>query len=508
MSAAVHDRPWRELVIVGRDVPVWLSACLMQQALGPAGVNVKVVELPPRVQAADVCISLPALEALHARLRIDEARVVGGTRGAFSLGRRFTDVSGCTRSFFHAHGSIGTRIDRKEFLPQWLHARRLGFDLQFEEFSLTAQAALQGRMLLPDSDIDGFGFTDYAYHLPALPYGAWLRQLALRRGVHTVAARAVEVRLNAQHAISELLLDGERRISGDFFLDVTGSEALLASKLDTAQESWRAAFPADRVLSACAAPLSPLPAYAEVRAQPEGWTALAASQECSHVQQAYCSELLPDASAHAVATRATGMALQDVVIRVSHPRRRLNAWVNNCVAMGEAACVFDPLHFLDLHAVQVGLVHLLPLFPVQADFTVERVEYNHNVRSAFERMRDFQVAHYHLNGYFQQRGAESLFWSRARAVAPGSELAHKIDAFRARGELQDYEDEAFNIDDWRSLFIGHGVIPESCDPAVDRTSPELLKDELQRIRAFMRRKVDQQRTHTEYLQTVCAPRMA
>ena len=77
MSATPHPR--RELVIVGRDAPVWLSACVMQYALGPAGVNVTVVELPPLAQAADLCISLPALEALHSRLRIDEARLISAT---------------------------------------------------------------------------------------------------------------------------------------------------------------------------------------------------------------------------------------------------------------------------------------------------------------------------------------------------------------------------------------------------------------------------------------------
>ena len=53
--------------------PLWLSACVMQYALGPAGVTVTVVELPPLAQPADVCVTLPALEPLHTRLRIDEA---------------------------------------------------------------------------------------------------------------------------------------------------------------------------------------------------------------------------------------------------------------------------------------------------------------------------------------------------------------------------------------------------------------------------------------------------
>ena len=76
-------------------------------------------------------------------------------------------------------------------------------------------------------------------------------------------------------------------------------------------------------------------------------------------------------------------------------------------------------------------------------------------------------------------------------------------ARRARGETVHYEDEAFNIDDWQALFIGHGLLPESWDPAVDRTAPELRQQELGRIHDFIRRKVEEQRTHAAYLQSVC-----
>jgi len=492
----------RQLVIVGCDAPVWLSACVMQYALAPAGVNVTVVELPPRTAPSDLCISLPALEALHGRLRIDEARLIAGTRSAFSLGRRFVDAAGDAPPFFHAHGSNGTRIDKKEFLPQWLKARAEGPVPPFEAFSLTAAAARQGRMLLPDVAVESFGFTDYGYHLPAIPYGAWLRQLASRRGVRIIAARALEVSLDEARGIAGLRLDGGRVVDGDFFLDVTGTDATLASALGGGRDSWRGAFPVDRVLQGCGELRPPLPIYAEVRADAAGWTALAASQLCVHVQQAYCSELLPDASALEHAAR---MGLQQVLVRPREPGRRVRAWEKKCVAISAAACAFDPIHFLDLHGVQVGLVHLLHLFPVQADFGVERDEYNQNVRSAFERMRDFQAAHYLLNNYGLQRG-DGDFWSRARAVPASDELAHKIGAFRARGEPAQYEDETFTIDDWQALFIGHGVVPETHDPAVERTPPELRNNELARIQDFIRRKVEEQRTHAAYLQSHCAPR--
>ena len=486
-----------EVVVVGRDAPLWLSACVMQYALGPAGVTVTAVELPPQSQPADVCVTLPALEPLHTRLRIDEGRLMAATRGAFTLGRHFVDTSGRTPAFFHAHGSNGSRIDEKEFLPHWVRARRHGLDAPFEEFSLTAAAARAGRMLLPDSAIDRFGFTDYAYHLPAIPYAAWLKQLASRRGVRNQWTGSLDVRLDESGAISELLLEGDRRITGDIFLDATGADALLMKALGVGRESWREAFVVDRVMCAHSAPVTPVPIYSEIRAHARGWLALAASQVCIHVQHAYSSEHAPGPADLAA---AAGMPLQGVVVRERHPGRRLQAWEKNCVSIGEAACVFDPMHFVDLHAAQAGLVHLLPLFPVQADFSVERTEYNQNVRSAFERLRDFQSAHYRLNRYGQQEN--SSFWARCRATPASSALLHKIDAFRARGETVDYEDEAFTIDEWQSLFIGHGVVPESYDPAVDRTAQDMLQSEFARIRNFIRQKVDEQRTHADYLREV------
>jgi tryptophan 7-halogenase len=487
----------RQLVIVGRDAPVWLSACVLQFALAPAGVEITVVELPPRAQPADLCISLPSVEPLHTRLRIDESRLVAATRAAFTLGRRYVDTIAGTPAFFHAHGSVGSRIDRKEFLPHWLLARQHGLQTRFEDFSLTAAAAKRGRMLLPDAAVESFGFTDYGYHLPAIPYGAWLRQLAIRRGARIESAHGFEVRLDARGNLTGLTLEGGRNIPGDFFVDVTGRDAMLSTALGMARESWRDAFPVDRVLSAHCALLAPLPVYSEIRAQASGWVSLAASQVCMHVQQAYSSDLVPDSG---VLEAAASLPLHGAVIREHHPGRLVRAWERNCVAIGEAACVFDPLHFVDLHAVQLGLVHLLPLFPVQPSFEVERDEYNANVRAGFERLRDFQAAHYHLNRY-----GDSAFWRRARAAAPGPELAHKIHAFRARGEGVDYEHEAFNLDDWRQLFLGHGVVPESWDPAADRTPPDALRSEIRRIQGFIRQKVEEQRTHAEYLRAVCAP---
>jgi tryptophan 7-halogenase len=447
----------------------------------------------------DVYATLPALEPLHARLRIDEGKLIGMTRGAFTLGKRFVDTSGAAPAFFHAYGSHGARIERQEFLPYWLRARKLGLQVALEDFCLTAAAAKHGRMLVPDAEIEAHGFTDYAYHLPAIAYSALLKFLALKRGVVVNQAQAINTVLHAHGAIAGVELDGGRRVDGDFFLDVTGEEAQLMSGLAVQQESWRRYFVADRALFACGAPIHPVPVYSEVRAAAEGWVALYPTQIGTYICKAYSSTFLSDGGAQQAATRIARMALHGAVLRTCEPGRRVVAWERNCVAIGSAACVFDPVHSVELQAVQVGLVHLLHLFPVQADYEVERAEYNQNVRSAFERIRDFQSALYVLN-----RFGSSSFWTRAREQLVSPELRHKIDTFRARGDIAFYEDETFMIEDWQALLIGHGVWPDSYDPAVDRTSPEIMQRELGRLLSFITSKVEDQPSHSDYLQTVCA----
>jgi tryptophan halogenase len=486
------------IVVVGRDAALWLSACVLRAALRPAGISVTAVELPTHLTPADVHASLPPLEALHGLLGLDEAALLRATRGAFSLGQNFADVSGATPAFFHAHGAYGAPIDNRDFFPFWLKARGLGLNVALDAFSLTAAAARQGRMLLPDEETEVFGRTDYGYHLPALAYAAALKGLAGRLGVELHQALSVAPTLDADGEIAALDLGEGRCVGGDLFVDATGAEAVLMTALGVARESWRAFFPADRVLRARGPRFESLPPYADIRAWARGWVGLHPSQAATHVVQVYAGDLCTDDQAFEMAARVSGLTLTDAAVSVSDPGRRAQAWSRNCVAVGEAACAFDPVHGVDLQAVQLGLVHLLSLFPVAGDFGPERAAYNETMREVHERLRDFQSAHYVANRY-----AQSPFWERARAATASDALAHKIAVFQARGEIAPFEHETFVADSWRALLSGHGLTPETHAPMTDRTPPETIKSEFQRILAFIKDQVLKQPTHDLYLESVC-----
>ncbi len=498
MGAPFSGKGPDRVVVVGRDAPLWLAACVLRQALRPAGVGVTAVELPTRLAAADVYPTLPPLEALHGLLGLDEAALLRATRGAFCLGQNFTDVSGATPAFFHAHGAYGAPIDGGDFFPFWLKARGLGLNVGLEDFSLTAAVARQGRVLLPDEETEAFGRADYGYHLPALAYAASLKALARRLGVELHQAMDVAPTLDADGDIAALDLGEDRCVAGDLFVDATGAEAVLMTALGVARDSWRAFFPADRVLRAQGPRLPALPPYADIRAWARGWAGLYPSQAATHVVQVHASDLCTDDQAFELAGRIAGQPLTDAVVAVSDPGRRARAWAGNCVAIGEAACAFDPVHGVALHAVQLGLVHLLSLFPVSGDFTAERAAYNATVREAYERLRDFQSAHHVVNRY-----AKAPFWERARAARASDVLAHKIATFRARGEIPPSEHETFVADSWRALLTGHGLTPETYAPTIDRTPPETVKGEFRRILAFIKDQALKQPTHDLYLESVC-----
>ena len=471
----------KEVVIVGRDAALWLSVCVIQAALAPSGVSVTAVELPTRLGPSDCYASQPSLEALHGRLKINEARLLASTGGSFSLGQNFSNV------FFHAYGAYGTLLADKPFLPHWLLARRFDLPATLEDFSLNAAAAKQGRMLIPDPAVQSYGRADYAYHLPATEYVSALKRHASKRPLALHAATRCDVELSADGTIAALRLDHDRRIGGQLFVDATGAEAQLMSALDVPQESWRDYFIADRMLVASAPRFRSLPPYAEIRAWDQGWVGLFPNQARTHVAQVYASSHTNDDEAMRMAAHVSTLTLQDATIKVSNPSRSTRAWHRNCVAIGEAACTLDPLHSVELHAIQLGLVHWLSLFPVSDDFDAERDEYNRVMQSSFECIRDFQSAYYALT---------------RQGVRMSDPLRHKIETFRSRGELPMYENETFPADSWQALLLALRVVPETLGPMVETTSRDTMKQEFRRMLGFVKETVLRQPTHDAYLRAL------
>jgi tryptophan halogenase len=491
--------PLSRVVVMGRDLDLWLCVSAISRALGPAGVQVIAVALPTRLRPSDISATLPPLEAFHSKLGIKEPSLIRATAGSFSFGQNFVAGSrgGPAINFFHAWGAYGAPIEGNAFFPCWLKATRYGLKVSLQDFSLTAVSAKNGRMLLPDEATSAFGRTDYGYHMQTLPYAAFLKSIALNLGVEVHEAQEGLVERDETGSIAALIIDGSLRIEGELFVDATGPDAILIGRsLDVPTDHWRHYFSVDRVLSARAPAFTKTPPFAEIRITGAGWTALHPAQAATGVLHAYSSEFSSDEAALESASAAAAAGLADVSFHAVNPCLRSSVWEGNCVAIGGSACVLDPIHDVALHALQLGLVHLLSLFPVTGQFAAERAEYNRIMRSYYERIRDFQCAFYSLAPF------EGDIWRQARGQSVPQALAHKIAAFRARGQIAPMEDETFLPDSWQAIFTGLGVVPENWPPAIDRIPPNRFKEEFHRTIEFIKSKVLEQPTHEGYLDSL------
>jgi tryptophan 7-halogenase len=492
-------QPLSRVVVMGRDVDLWLCVNAISRALGPAGVNVIAIELPTRLGSSEISATLPPLEALHSKLGIKEPSLIRATAGSFSFGQNFVAGFGLDRTpnFFHAWGAYGAPIDGSAFFPCWLKATRYGLKVSFQDFCLTAVAAGNGRMLLPDEATLAFGRTDYGYHVQTIAYAGYLKSIAANLGVKIYEAQKGLVERDESGTIAALLIDGSLRIEGQLFVDATGPDAILIGRsLEVPCEDWRQYFSVDRVLAARAPAFTKTPPFAEIRMTGVGWTALHPNQAATGVLHAYSSDCLSDQAALEAAAAAAAAKLADVSFHAVNPCVRSRVWEGNCVAVGGSACVLDPIHDVDLHALQLGIVHLLSLFPVTGQFAVERAEYNRIMRSHYERIRDFQGAFYALAPF------DGEFWRRARGLSVPQALSHKIAIFRARGQIAPMEDETFLPNSWQAIFTGLGVAPESWPPTIDRIPPNRFKEEFHRTIEFIKAKVLEQPTHDGYLDSI------
>jgi len=458
----------RKIVIVGRDEALWLAAGTLKTSFSHTGLEIVAVELPSLVRSVDVTPTLPTQSVFHAKLGIQEAAMMAVTQGTYSLGQRFANFANARPAFMQGYGSCGTAINLVPFHNYWIKARGLGLKAEFEDFSLNAVAARQGRFFRPDAETDKLAECDYAYHLSAGAYCQVLKQVALKRGVHHVqAARLCEVSHAPENGhITTISLSNGETMSGDLFIDATGADSLLlGGALEIGFESWQHWFPCDRLLSASAPALAPLPSFSQVSAFRSGWVAQFPLRDRTGIRQVYSSAEMDERAAleSAVVVTSTRFGTDSVVTPYAAGRRQV-PWSGNCVAIGEAAAVFDPIDNVGIQIIMTGLAHLTSLIPLDNDMTAERKVYNLNVVSTFERIRDYQMCRYKLNRRFDQP-----LWDHCRDMTVPDLLAHKIELFAARGHLVEYNDETFIDYDWWSMFLGHGLIPKAYDPLADQT---------------------------------------
>jgi len=485
-------RSVRSLVIVGGGTAGWMAAAALARVLAGSWREITLIE-SEAIGTVDVGeATIPSLSAFHRLLEVDEREFLSATRATFKLAVQFRDWRSIGEAFLHPFGPYGLNTQHSLFQAYWLKRRQEGCPSPLEEWSVTGLAASMGR----------FGWSSnlsYAYHLDAVLYARLLRTYAENRGVRRIAGRVVDVKVNDRGLVGALLLADGRAIGGDFFIDCSGSEALLVGKaLKSGYVDWSHWLPCDRAVAVQCESAGDLTPLTQSIARECGWQWRIPLQRGVGNGYVYSSAYLSDDAANSgLLERLEGAPLCDSRLLRFKAGRRMQAWVGNCLALGLAAGFLEPLESTSMHLVQTGLGRLFALFPDRDFDPAISAEYNRLTALEYERVRDFLILHYAAS-----KREDAAFWRDCRAMSLPQTLTCKRDLFAGTGVIAMLEEETFLPASWLAIYAGLHVWPERYEPIVDLLSPGEVTSRFEAMRGKIRKAVETLPAHTTVLEEI------
>ncbi|MGL4314828.1 MAG: tryptophan halogenase family protein, partial [Sphingomonas sp.] len=306
--------------------------------------------------------------------------------------------------------------------------------------------------------------------------------------------------------IAALMLDGDRRVAGNFFIDCTGFRSLLLGQtLGVPFVDWTHWLPCDTALAVPSETGERMRPFTQSMARPAGWQWRIPLQHRTGNGHVFCSSFMTvDEASALLLANLEGPALADPrPIRFTTGHRH-DYWSHNCVALGLAAGFMEPLESTSIHLVQSGIGRLLNVLSGDpAMMSAGRDVFNRLSTIEWARIRDFLVLHYVAN----QRVGEP-FWDHCRAMAVPDTLAEKIALFREAGLFMREEDELFLDDSWAQVMIGQGIQPGSWSPLADNVPAEEIGPFLQTLAKACRVKAEALPSHRSVVTAMVGTRVA
>lgn len=464
--------PGSRIAILGGGTAGWMAACLFERAWPSAAITV--------IEAPDISIvgvgegSTPQLKAFFDRIGVDEAEWMPACDATYKAGIEFRGWSATRARYFHPFAGPTDLHTEGAFHASAL-ARRTGADVAADpDLFFLATRIARARLAPVAAEAFPFG-PGYGYHFDAHKVGAFLRGVAMGRGVRHVQRRVVDA-VVADGAISALVFEGGERIAADLFVDASGFRGALAQQaLGAAFVPFATNLFCDRAV-VTPTPADPAPlAQTTATALSSGWAwriPLTARTGNGYV---YSSRYL-DADDAAAELRRHLSLTEDAPVRHLEMRvgRVATSWTGNCLAIGLAQGFIEPLEATALHLVQVTVEGFIEAYPAG-----ERDAFNARIARRYEGVRDYIVAHYRLNqrrdtDFWRDNAAHDRLSEDVKAVMTawftGRELPQTIAELGIGGYYAPLS--------WGCLLAGYDVFPERAKlrpappvanlPAIDR----------------------------------------
>ena len=486
-----------KIVIVGGGSAGWMAAAALGRVIGDQW-SIELVESDAIGTVGVGEATIPQIHHFNRLVGLNEEEFIRRTKGSFKLGIEFVGWHGGEDArYIHAFGQVGRDLGLIPFHHYWLRARANGDRSRLEDYSQSATAAWANRFMREDA-LPGtpLGPATYAYHFDAGLYAAFLREKAEASGVRRSEGRIIDVERDPETGnVASVLLDDERRVEGDLFIDCSGFAALLIGKtMDVDYIDWSEWLPMNRALAVPCESVDPITPYTRATARKAGWQWRIPLQHRIGNGHVYCSDYLSDdEAADILLANIDGKPLADPRPLKFTTGRRRHFWQGNVVALGLSSGFLEPLESTSIHLVQSGIRHLIDLLPRDGIDRADVAAFNDRLGFEYDRIRDFIILHYAANDRSEP------FWQRCREMTLPDTLVEKIETFRAHGRIFRVHEELFTELGWLQVMVGQGIMPRSYHPLADSPSAEDVTRYLSSICELVQAKVARMPSHRETL---------
>ena len=491
----MERRKIHKVVIAGGGTAGWMVAASLSKLLGKTlDITLVESELIGTVGVGEATI--PTLLTLHELLKIDEKEFLAAVKGTFKLGISFENWRDVDEDYIHSFGWTGQDCWAAGFQHFWLKGRKLGIAREFGEYCKEWVAARQNRFaVLPNHQLN------YAYHIDASRYAVYLRGMAEAHGTARKEGKIDRVDVDPESGyIAALEMDSGERIEGDLFIDCTGFRGLLIEQtMHVGFEDWTHWLPCNSAVAVQTEAVGPPIPYTRSIARQSGWQWRIPLQHRVGNGLVFSSRFWSDDEAIDLLTRhIKGKPLTEPrIIRFNAGQRRKH-WHKNCVAMGLASGFIEPLESTSIHLIQRAAIRLMQLFPYDGIRQPDVDEFNEQMKTEIEHIRDFIVLHYHVT-----KRNDSPFWRHCRSMEIPDSLTHRIELFKQTGRVFKVPGELFGENSWIQVMLGQGLMPEQYHPIVNMMSDEELERFLTGIHGAAEKLVSQLPEHQRFIDYYC-----
>ena len=493
----------REVVIVGGGTAGWMAAAALSRYLNNGYRTVTLIESEEIGTIGVGEATIPPLISFNDLLGINEDEFVRATKATFKLGIEFVNWGREGQRYFHPFGDLGRDLQGIPFHQLYLRERGRKPIADISAWSMSAVAAANGKFTRPGPQAPfPLNHMRYAFHFDAGLYAGFLRAFAEAGGVRRVEGKIVDVKLRGEdgYVQSVQLTDG-RVVTGDLFVDCSGFHGLLIEQaLETGYEDWTKWLPCDRAIAApCSYSGNPDP-FTRSTAHQSGWQWRIPLQHRMGNGHVYCSAFITDDEAEQVLVSNLEGELQGDPRRLFFKTgRRKLAWNRNVVSLGLSTGFIEPLESTSIHLIQAGIARLIAMFPDLRFNPLERDEYNRQMKTQFEWVRDFVVLHYKA----MQRD-DSEFWKQCAAMEIPSTLEEKIAQFRNKARIFAEGVELFPRQSWIAVMLGQNILPDGYEPVVDGLDENKVAQALEHLKRAIQDTANRLPLHGEFVQQCCA----